>query len=277
VRTWANTHPQLRTQVDSKPTFDVPQFPRQPNEDPFHVRRRYWLTTFAPRAASAPSGESAALPIESRALSEIPSREAAAIETENSFREEGEYWQITYEGSRFAVRNLKGLFYIQFLLTHPEERVHVSQLAALADRGSSPAVDRAADSAVGDLDVRTGPSDAGEVLDARATREYKARIVELRAELDEATRWADLERADSIRHEIGFLTTQLVGAYSRNGAVRKMGDPSERARKAVTKCMREAIDRITKQHFALGRHLANAIHMGFHCCYSPEPPIRWRA
>ncbi len=270
MRTWSNTHPQATTHFGSKPIEDVPEFARQPNADPFHATREYWLTTFAPRSARP------AHTIESLVLSETRSQEAATTETENSFREEGEYWQITYEGSRFAIRNLKGLFYIQFLLTHPEERMHVSELAALADRGSSPAVDCVAD-AVSELDVRTGPSDAGEVLDARATREYKARIVELRSELDEATRWADLERADSIRHEIGFLTMQLDSAYGRNGVARKMGDPSDRARKAVTKCIREAIERITKQNFALGRHLANSIRMGFYCSYSPEPPIRWQS
>jgi hypothetical protein len=49
----------------------------------------------------------------------------------------------------------------------------------------------------------------------------------------------------------------------------------ERVRKAVTKCIREAIRRIGKQHPALGRHLQNAIHTGYCCWYSSERPITW--
>jgi hypothetical protein len=52
-----------------------------------------------------------------------------------------------------------------------------------------------------------------------------------------------------------------------------MSDPTERARKAVTWCIHDAIDRIGKQHPDLGHHLHNAIHTGYSCWYSPERPV----
>jgi len=186
---------------------------------------------------------------------------------------------VAYEGTAVGIRGVKGLFYLQYLLQHPEEKIHVSNLAALGDHYWSPAQ-------VGAPIVTIGPQagvdqmvlgDSGHVLDRRATQEYKARLIDLRAELDEATQWADLERADAIRREIQFLTDQLTAAYGRNGRARKIGDPMERVRKAVTNRIRDAIERILKQHASLGRHLGNAVRTGFYCCYSPENPVEWKS
>jgi hypothetical protein len=51
----------------------------------------------------------------------------------------------------------------------------------------------------------------------------------------------------------------------------------ERVRKAVTNRIRDAIERILKQHASLGRHLGNAVRTGFYCCYSPENPVEWKS
>ena len=50
---------------------------------------------------------------------------------------------------------------------------------------------------------------------------------------------------------------------------------SDRARKAVTSRIREAIARIGKEHSALALHLGNAIHTGTFCCYRPERSLDW--
>ena len=66
---------------------------------------------------------------------------------------------------------------------------------------------------------------------------------------------------------------QLEQAFDRRGRARKMSDPIERVRKAVTNRIREAIQRIDKQHPDLGHHLQSAIHTGYYCGYSPERPV----
>jgi pimeloyl-ACP methyl ester carboxylesterase len=176
--------------------------------------------------------------------------------------DEGDFLRIGYEGTWIVLRSLKGFVYLQYLLLHPDEKVHVSRLAALDGRADPHEGSRA-----------DPPS--GDILDPRARREYRARLLELRAELDEAVHWADLERADSIRREIDSLTVQLARAFDRSGRARKMSDPIERVRKAVTKRIHDAIDRIAKQNPYLGRHLHNAIRTGYFCWYSPEFPVTW--
>src|SRR5262249_40918759 len=158
---------------------------------------------------------------------------------------------------------------------HPEEKVHVSQLAALSEQRWSELVgtgggegDLASPRVHGEADVRA-------IFDERARREYRAHLADLRTELDEAIHWADFERADSVRREIDFISTQLARALGRDGRSRKTGDPIERVRKAVTNRIHHAIERLAEQHPSLGRHLSNAIRTGFFCWYSPEPPVVW--
>jgi pimeloyl-ACP methyl ester carboxylesterase len=51
---------------------------------------------------------------------------------------------------------------------------------------------------------------------------------------------------------------------------------AERARKAVTARVRDAIARVRAVHPELGAHLDGAISTGLSCAYSPARPIRWK-
>jgi tetratricopeptide (TPR) repeat protein len=196
---------------------------------------------------------------------------AAALEPAASppatFRRDGEYWTIVYEGKALRLKDAKGLQYIADLLRHEGEELHAADLA------SGHATDAAHPDASGR--VAAGLGDAGEVLDHHARGEYRQRLADLQTELDEATRWGDLGRTASLREEIEFLSDELSGAYGLGGRARKAGDVSDRARKAVTSRIREAIARIGKEHSALALHLGNAIHTGTFCRYQPDRPLRW--
>ncbi len=195
-----------------------------------------------------------------------------------AFRHAGDYWQILYEGRRISLRSAKGLLYLRHLLQHPGETIHVSSLTALGDHYAS--VLRAArpgpDSG---LDVPPQApliaNDSGGVIDHRATWEYKARLDELRAELEEASQWADFGRVSSIQRQIDFIQKELASAYGLRGHLRKLDDQIERMRKAVTNRIHDSIVRIAKQNPILGRHLTNAIRTGLFCRYSPETKVPW--
>jgi hypothetical protein len=278
MRNWSNTrrganYPLLgakRPRADEQPPAHTPQadvsLPLQ-----FHTARLYWFTkspVFARR--DPPRGSDERIPDGEIARVQPSASAATAV-----FRKDGDFWRVGYKGTWIAVRSSKGLVYVQYLLLHPEEKVHVSHLAALGEQRWS----EFAGAGSGERDLSHqrlhGDRDSGDVLDERARREYRARLMDLRAELEEALHWADLERADSIRREIDFVATQLARAFGRTGRARKMSDPIERVRKAVTNRIHHAIERITRQDPSLGRHLNNAIRTGFFCWYSPEPPVTW--
>jgi predicted ATPase/class 3 adenylate cyclase len=185
---------------------------------------------------------------------------AATVSSDgNAFRREGDVWAIAYEGTRVQLRDAKGLRYLAQLLAQPGREIHVNDLAA--------------DGTGGEAVPASGPG--GEVLDPTAKAEYRRRLTELEAEVAEATEWNDTERVARAQTEIDALTDQLAGAFGLGGRVRAMGDPVERVRKAVTNRIRDSLDRIAAEHDALGRHLANTVHTGTFCSYTPERPTAW--
>jgi hypothetical protein len=72
------------------------------------------------------------------------------------------------------------------------------------------------------------------------------------------------------------LLEELSRAVGLGGRARRLGDDTERARKAVSARIRDAIARINRAHPALGRHLDQAVATGTRCAYAPAEPVRWR-
>jgi non-specific serine/threonine protein kinase len=180
------------------------------------------------------------------------------------FRQEGEYWSIAWEGQAFRLRDVKGLHYIAHLLRHPREEWHVLDLARTVEgTGQAEAVRCEAG-------LRRGAADVGlPVLDAQARGAYKRRLEELRAERDEAERFNDTGRVSRARAEIEALGEQLAGAIGLGGRDRLLGSTADRARQAVTKRIKAALDKIGTASPALGRHLGAALVTGYFCAYQP--------
>ena len=111
-----------------------------------------------------------------------------------------------------------------------------------------------------------------DTADHRARREYRARLDDLRAELEEAERFADIGRAERLRVERDQLVAQLARRFGARPAHR---GPAETARKAVTKVLRTQIGKLLDVHPALGRHLRDAVRMGTVCVYAPSTPVEW--
>ncbi len=149
---------------------------------------------------------------------------------------------------------------------------HVTGLEHIARLLLSPGIEIAADDLNG-----TQPSpdnDVGPALDTRAKREYRQRINDLRADIDEAERWADPERAESARRELDALIAELRRAAGLGGRDRPQRSGSERARINVTRNIRRAIATIERSAPDLAAHLTVSIRTGHHCTYAPEPAAR---
>ncbi|MGH7856860.1 MAG: ATP-binding protein [Candidatus Binatia bacterium] len=176
------------------------------------------------------------------------------------FRQEGEFWTISFEETTLRLKDTKGLRYIAELLRHP--------------RGELLAVDLASEAPPGD---RPREGDAGPLLDAKAASSYRHRLDELRADLEEARSFNDAGRANRAQEEIEFLTRELSRALGLGGAARPAASAAERARLNVTRAILSAIDRIASGHPSLGHHLRASIRTGNFCSYDPGPraPVSW--
>jgi tetratricopeptide (TPR) repeat protein len=201
----------------------------------------------------------------------VPVQPAERPASRAMFRREGEYWTIRFDGDPFRIRDMKGMRHLARLLAEPGRELHALDLAGAARPGGV-TKDGVADELTADPFV-----DAGPILDAAAREAYRARLAELRQELDEATTWNDPERAARAGAEIEALTHQLAAAVGLGGRERLVSSPAERARISVTRAIRAALARIGEQSPLLGGHLDATIRTGTFCSYAPDPrvPITW--
>jgi tetratricopeptide (TPR) repeat protein len=200
-----------------------------------------------------------------QAMTEAP---AAA----NEFRREGDVWTLAYGDRAVRLKDAKGLRDLAVLLRRPGTEVHCSELLAAAE-GAMPGARSKRDWA--EAGLAQGTAGGYEVLDRQAQEAYRKRLVELREELEEAEDANDIERAARARSEMDVLAGELASALGLGGRSRKTGDPTERARKAVTERIRAVIKRIEQTHPPLGHHLRHSIRTGAFCSYRPEVPMDW--
>jgi hypothetical protein len=163
-------------------------------------------------------------------------------------RREGEIWTLEREGApALRLKDGKGLHYLSRLLSTPEVDVHVLDLVGSDE----------------------GPSDGGAILDERAKNEYKARIEDLRDQLEEATRNTDAGRARRAQEEMDAIAGQLAAAMGLGGRDRRGASNVERARINVQRRLRDALDRIETEDPALGRYLRASVQTGTFCRFMP--------
>jgi hypothetical protein len=216
------------------------------------------------------AGARAALPedpaLEDAQLDAFPEGSSQAV-----FRREGEYWTIGFEHVVVRMKDAKGLHYLRRLLAAPGHEFHVLDLAAgptsSPTRGPADHVPEGC-SVVG--------ADAEKLLDPAAKAAYRARIEELRRDLEEAEVHNDLERASRARAEKDFIVGELARALGLGGRDRRAASPGERARSAVSKSLRGCLKRIEKSHPVLGAHLVTTVRTGYFCSYNPDGPVEWR-
>jgi tetratricopeptide (TPR) repeat protein len=172
-----------------------------------------------------------------------------------AFTLEGEYWTVTYEGATFRLKDSLGLQYLVRLLEQPGREVHVLDLVGeRAGGGANEAVDA---------------GDAGEHLDAEARATYKRRLEDLRESLAEAESFGDAARAARARAEIEFLAAELGRAVGLGGRARRAGAAAERARSAVQRRIKNALERIAEHAPALAAYLGRTIKTGNFCVFRP--------
>jgi hypothetical protein len=194
------------------------------------------------------------------------------------FRREGDYWSVIYEGSVVRLRDSKGLRYLATLLANPGREFHSVDLETMDGRGDSGATPLRPGGATRDeLDVRSDLGDAGEMLDATAKDAYRARVRDLRAELDEAEAFNDPARAAKVREELDFIESELARAVGLGGRDRRAASHAERARLNVTRAIRAAMRNLARANPSLGEHLSSTIRTGRYCAYTPDPraEISW--
>jgi pimeloyl-ACP methyl ester carboxylesterase len=174
-------------------------------------------------------------------------------QVEPCFRRDGSVWTLVFGGVVARLPDRKGLADLHTLLANPGVAIPAMTLAGEPEH-----------------------SGAEPILDDAAVAAYRARLSELDAELRSADAVGDVVLARTAGAERDNLLAELRTASGLSGRARRLGDPSERARKAVTARVRDAIARIVAVHPDLGAHLRASIRTGTTCMYEPARRVAWR-
>jgi tetratricopeptide (TPR) repeat protein len=163
----------------------------------------------------------------------------------------GRGWLLAVDGRRVFVADLVGMGYLATLLTHPGRPIAP---LALATGGSEE------------------PETSGyDVVDDAARAAYVARIEELHDDLAVAESDRDLGRIELVRAELDALVEHLGAAIGRGGRTRRFADEAERARTAVRKAIKRALDEIDAADPTIGQLLHTTVTTGSTCSYTPDP------
>jgi hypothetical protein len=211
-------------------------------------------------------------------LAEIP---ALRSPKETCFLRQGDYWKIQFQGHTTFLKSMRGLHCLAYLLRHPGQEFHVSELLAhLKEVPAAPptVIANGTHQTNGNQLAFSGLNDGIPILDAQAKTEYRRRVTELRQELEEAEQFNDPDRATKARDEMNVIAQQLSAAIGLGGRDRKTSSAAERARCAVTKRIKKAIQKIGDFIPALGHHFVTRIKTGYFCSYHPDPdrPVHWK-
>jgi tetratricopeptide (TPR) repeat protein len=184
------------------------------------------------------------------ALSTVAGHHQVAV-----LRRQQRAWTVSYGSETATVPDSKGWRDLSVLLSHPDTDVHVLELAQALVQDAS----------------------AGAVADQTAIGAYRHRLVELEQDRVEAERDNDPERLHLIDTEREALLTQLKNATGLSGRPRQLGaTASERARKAVSARIRDAIRRLEPSAPQLAAHLDRAIITGTWCRYRSQGAPSWQ-
>ncbi|HEU5038594.1 MAG TPA: hypothetical protein VFT70_16430 [Nocardioides sp.] len=169
----------------------------------------------------------------------------------------GETWTVGWEGATFTLPDLRGLHHLRQLLANPGVEVPAADLAGVAGGPRS--------------------ADLGPVLDEATRRSFRARLVELDAEIEEADAWSDTGRSERAVLEREALLDELGRATGLAGRDRRSGATAERARTAVRKTIAAALARIERHDPTFARLLRDTVRTGTVCVAEPDPsrPVEW--
>jgi hypothetical protein len=212
-------------------------------------------------------------------------------------RRVGSRWLLTAGSLSARVDDAVGMRYLALLIGRPGVDVAATELVAVAsgaDPGSASApgctsplggVDAGGDGVprarlVGEVAVRlrrggdgalaAGPVGSRQpVLDRAAAAAYRARLARLDDEVADAEADHDTSRAERHRDEKRWLLAELARSAGLGGRQRSFPDDAERARSAVTKAIRRAIDKVAAAEPSLGEPLRSGVRTGTFCRFDP--------
>jgi tetratricopeptide (TPR) repeat protein len=159
-------------------------------------------------------------------------------------------WTVTGRGTHIDLPDLVGLHYLSRLLEHPGRELAATELCGAVE------------------------ASARHELDDTTIADHRHRFRDLQAAIDDAEADADLGKAEHLRLERDMVASALTDALGLNHQASRFSASPERARTAVRKAIKRALDAIADQDPVLGGDLRGTVSTGTTCRYTPGD-LRW--
>ncbi|GAA4961956.1 hypothetical protein HD597_001993 [Nonomuraea thailandensis] len=166
-------------------------------------------------------------------------------------RQAGPRWRVELGARTALVDHCVGMLHLAALLANPGREIPAADLAA------------------GTPDSVPAQAPAQRVLDGPAGRAYRNRLAQLDAEIAELAANHQPQQAQQRRAERDWLVAELAAAAGLGGRPRTFGGSEERARTAVGKAIRRAVDRVAIADPVIGAELRATVRTGLRCSYDP--------
>ncbi len=200
---------------------------------------------------AAAEAETMEMPVQAGRWRALAAGDAADADDRVRMRRQQRHWLVTWGDRRVVVEDLVGMRHLARLLDRPGVPVPALELA------------------VGGVPAPAEPSRQA-VLDRRARAAYTARARRLVAELTDARERADLRLVARLETEADALAAELGRSTGALGRTRAFPGPAERARTAVRKAIKRAVDVIAEADAGIGAELRATVNTGYACSYTPS-------
>lgn len=171
------------------------------------------------------------------------------------------WWTAGCDRIHVRLRDTLGLRYIAALISRPGVELHVLDLVDQVD-GVGPGIDR------------RSIGSAGPQSDQAARNAYRARVLQLRDDIEDALAAGRDDKAARLQTEADTVVAELAKSFGLGGRERWASSTSEKARLNVTRAIRAAVAKLTDALPEPGAALDRGIRTGAFCAYEPKPEDR---
>jgi hypothetical protein len=169
----------------------------------------------------------------------------------------GVQWQVTVQGRTATVADCVGMRYLATLIAHPGLDIPSIELAG---SGDPPQV-------AGERATLHQAESRQFLLDGIAVGEYRRRLAQLEADIDDYQSMHDLQRAAQAQRERDWLVSELKAAAGLSGRIRQFSNDTERARVAVGKALHRALDRLSASDSFIAAEIRARLKTGLRCSF----------
>jgi hypothetical protein len=163
-------------------------------------------------------------------------------------------WLITWAGRQVALQPSAGIAHLAVLLNNPNRDIACLDLLAGFDTLTH---------------KRVTATSQQPLLDRAAIQNYRERIAQLAAQIQDWTATGNHGKVAAAQHEHDWLRRELSAATAIGGTSRPFPDSAERARSAVGKAIRRVLTSIEDIDAQVAQHLRKTVRTGVTCSYRP--------